>query len=238
MMTLMTWKRRRSRRVAEARMRIGKTQFSSLHHPVWRLAYILNQHFDDGCGKDLLVETQMKPTLTSFREALSSFVTKSSPSQSSQSTWSGDAHNYFEKIFSLRSRFLELVFVCYKKTHSFLLAWPWPCWRQTRCWGEEWPSPSATGSPCSPWSSPSPLLPVGFHQFRTNSQVMDIMHCRSVTKNLTPYGFIFFGWGLDGQITEIHSFPTMYIIGGGKWGRNGSKQWFSPKKWSKNSFFE
>ena len=31
-----TWKRRRSRSVAEARMRIGKTQFSSLHQ--------LNQH--------------------------------------------------------------------------------------------------------------------------------------------------------------------------------------------------
>ena len=56
-------------------------------------------------------------------------------------------------------------------------------------------------------------------------------HSQSVTKNLTPYRFNFFGWGLDGQITEIHSFPTMYIIGGGKWGQNGSKQWFSPKKW-------
>ena len=38
----MTWKRRRSRRVAEARMRIGKTQFSSLHQPVCRLACIIN----------------------------------------------------------------------------------------------------------------------------------------------------------------------------------------------------
>ena len=71
----------------------------------------------------------------------------------------------------------------------------------------------------------------------TNSQVMDIMLCRSVTKNLTPYRFNFFWWGLEGQITEIHSFPTMYIIGGGKWGRNGSKLRFSEKKWSKNSFF-
>ena len=63
----------------------------------------------------------MKPTLTSFREALSSFVTKSSPSQSSQSTWSGDAQNYFEKIISLRSSFLELVFVYYKKHIVFYL---------------------------------------------------------------------------------------------------------------------
>ena len=63
-------------------------------------------------------------------------------------------------------------------------------------------------------------------------------HSQSVTKNLTPYRFNFFEWGLDGQITEIHSFPTMYIIGGGKWGRNGSKLRFSQKKWPKNSFFE
>ena len=73
---------------------------------------------------------------------------------------------------------------------------------------------------------------------KTLCKVMWGDHSQSVTKNLTPYRFNFFGWGLDGQITEIHSFPTMYIIGGGKWGRNGSKQWFSPKKWSKNSFFE
>ena len=37
---------------------------------------------------------------------------------------------------------------------------------------------------------------------------------------------------------EIHSFPTMYIMGGCKWGRNGSKERFSEKKWSKNSFSE
>ena len=67
----------------------------------------------------------------------------------------------------------------------------------------------------------------------THCKVLWGDHSQSVTKNLTPYRFNFFEWGLDGQITEIHSFPTMYIIGGGKWGRNGSKQWFSPKKWSK-----
>ena len=71
----------------------------------------------------------------------------------------------------------------------------------------------------------------------TNSQIRDTVLCRSVTKNLTDYRFNSAGWGLDDMKAEIHSFPTMYIIGGGKWGRNGSKLRFSEKKWSKNSFF-
>ena len=61
---------------------------------------------------------------------------------------------------------------------------------------------------------------------------------RSVTKNLTAYRFNSGVWGLDDMKREIHSFPTMYIMGGGKWCRNGSKLRFSQKKWPKNSFFE
>ena len=72
----------------------------------------------------------------------------------------------------------------------------------------------------------------------TTSQIMDTILCRSVTKNLTAYRFISAGWGLDDMKAEIHSFPTMYIMWGGKLGRNGSKQRFSEKKWSKNSFSE
>ena len=75
-----------------------------------------------------------------------------------------------------------------------------------------------------------------FH--KTNSQIRDTVLCRSVTKNLTDYRFNSAGWGLNDMKAEIHSFPTMYIIGGGKWGRNGSKLRFSQKKWPKNSFFE
>ena len=44
---------------------------------------------------------------------------------------------------------------------------------------------------------------------------------RSVTKNLTAYRFNSGRWGLDDMKREIHSFPTMYIMGGGKWCRNG-----------------
>ena len=61
---------------------------------------------------------------------------------------------------------------------------------------------------------------------------------RSVTKNLTAYRLNSGVWGLDDMKREIHSFPTMYIMGGGKWCRNGSKLRFSQKKWPKNSFLE
>ena len=75
-------------------------------------------------------------------------------------------------------------------------------------------------------------------RIRTLCEVLWWNHSRSVTKNLTPHRFNSAGWGLDDQKTEIHSFPTMYNTWGCLLGRNGSKQWFSPKKWSKNSFFE
>ena len=48
----------------------------------------------------------------------------------------------------------------------------------------------------------------------TNSQIRDTVLCRSVTKNLTAYRFNSGGWGLDDMKREIHSFPTMYIMGG------------------------
>ena len=86
-------------------------------------------------------------------------------------------------------------------------------------------------------SPPAYSTPITNHHM-TLCEVLWWNHSRSVTKNLTPYRFNSAGWGLYGQNAEIHSFPTMYIMVGGKWGRNGSKQWFSPKKWSKNSFFE
>ena len=47
---------------------------------------------------------------------------------------------------------------------------------------------------------------------KTNSQIRDTVLCRSVTKNLTDYSSA--GWGLNDMKAEIHSFPTMYIIGG------------------------
>ena len=55
---------------------------------------------------------------------------------------------------------------------------------------------------------------VGKHdvEYKTNSQIMDTILCRSVTKNLTAYRFNSAGWGLDDMKAEIHSFPTMYML--------------------------
>ena len=39
-------------------------------------------------------------------------------------------------------------------------------------------------------------------------------------------------------ISEIHSFPTMFMKGGSSFGRNGWKRGFSPKKGLKSSFLE
>ena len=61
---------------------------------------------------------------------------------------------------------------------------------------------------------------------------MDTILCRSVTKNLTAYRVISAEWGLDDMKAEIHSFPTMYIMWGGKWGRNENiilKAYWGPK---------
>ena len=51
-----------------------------------------------------------------------------------------------------------------------------------------------------------------------------------------PYRFNSAGWELDDIKAEIHSFPTMFIIRGGKLGRNGSKQRFSEKSGRKTDF--
>ena len=85
---------------------------------------------------------------------------------------------------------------------------------------------------------PHLLLMVIDWMIRTLCEVLWWKLSRSVTKNLTAYRFNSGGWGLDDMKREIHSFPTMYIMGGGKWCRNGSKLRFSQKKWPKNSFFE
>ena len=71
----------------------------------------------------------------------------------------------------------------------------------------------------------------------TNSQIRDTVLCRSVTKNLTDYRFNSAGWGLDDMKAEIHSFPTMYIIGGGEGGSKRVKtKIFRKKSCQKTAF--
>ena len=56
--------------------------------------------------------------------------------------------------------------------------------------------------------------PLLFYRYMTLCEVLWWKLSRSVTKNLTAYRFNSAGWGLDGMKAEIHSFPTMYIMGG------------------------
>ena len=59
----------------------------------------------------------------------------------------------------------------------------------------------------------------------------------SVTKNLMHYRFNSAGWGLDGMNAEIHSFPTMYIMGGVYMTKMGKIGDFVPKIGPKSCFF-
>ena len=113
-----TWKRRRSRSVAEARMRIGKTQFSSLHQPVWRLACIISL-----TKVAKYVAHNVRQTLTSFREALSSCVAKISPSQSSQSTLSRMLRRWGGGEGGQNLDLLKLFGFWSIKSHNFLENW-------------------------------------------------------------------------------------------------------------------
>ena len=57
----------------------------------------------------------------------------------------------------------------------------------------------------------------------THCEVMDGSHSQSVTKILTAYWSKKTYFRPGARKTEIHSFPTMYIMGGGSFGGNGSK---------------
>ena len=57
----------------------------------------------------------------------------------------------------------------------------------------------------------------------THCEVMDGSHSRSVTKILTAYWSKKTYFWRGARKTEMHSFPTMYIMGGCSFGGNGSK---------------
>ena len=63
----------------------------------------------------------------------------------------------------------------------------------------------------------------GTNYHKTHCEVMDGSHSRSVTKILTAYSSKKTYFRPGARKTEIHSFPTMYIMGGGSFGGNGSK---------------
>ena len=63
----------------------------------------------------------------------------------------------------------------------------------------------------------------GPNLLKTHCEVMDGSHTRSVTKILTAYWSKKTYFWPGARKTEMHSFPTMYIMGGGSFGGNGSK---------------
>ena len=74
--------------------------------------------------------------------------------------------------------------------------------------------------------------------FMTQSQYRVSLLSPGVSKILTACRFkktLMLGYV---QKAEMHSFPNMPIMGGGCFGRSGSKKGFSPKKCRKNSVFE
>ena len=58
---------------------------------------------------------------------------------------------------------------------------------------------------------------------KTQSKIMDTSLSQSVSKILTAYWSKKTYFRPGARKTEIHSFPTMYIMGGGSFGGNGSK---------------
>ena len=62
------------------------------------------------------------------------------------------------------------------------------------------------------WEHESPFS--GLNSSRTHCEVMDGSHSRSVTKILTAYSSKKTYFRPGARKTEIHSFPTMYIMGG------------------------
>ena len=59
--------------------------------------------------------------------------------------------------------------------------------------------------------------------YMTQSKIMDTSLSQSVSKILTAYWSKKTYFRPGARKTEIHSFPTMYIMGGGSFGGNGSK---------------
>ena len=71
----------------------------------------------------------------------------------------------------------------------------------------------------------------------TGSEINHSFLFHGVLKNLTACGMLRISIARCQIEPEIHSFPTMYIMGGGKYVRNGSNQWFCPKNRPQIMFF-
>ena len=71
----------------------------------------------------------------------------------------------------------------------------------------------------------------------TGSEINHSFLFHGVLKNLTACGMLRISIARCQIEPEIHSFPTMYIMGGGNNVRNGSNRWFCPKNRPQIMFF-
>ena len=71
----------------------------------------------------------------------------------------------------------------------------------------------------------------------TGSEINHSFLFHGVIKILTVCGMLRIPIARCQIEAEIHSFPTMYIMGGGKYVRNGSNRWFCPKNRPQIKFF-
>ena len=71
----------------------------------------------------------------------------------------------------------------------------------------------------------------------TGSEINHSFLFHGVIKILTACGMLRISIARCQIEAEIHSFPTMYIMGGGRYVRNGSNQWFCPKNRPQIMFF-
>ena len=86
-------------------------------------------------------------------------------------------------------------------------------------------------------SLPSPSSITNFNNPTTRNQIILTKQSGRVPKNLTASRILQISIALCQIKAKIHSFPTMYIIGGGKFGLTRWKKCLKPKRSPKNSCF-
>ena len=84
---------------------------------------------------------------------------------------------------------------------------------------------------------PGPQLSLPRYCDKTRNQIILTKQSGRVTKILTASRILQISIALCQIKAQIHSFPTMYIIGGGKFGLTRWKKCLKPKRSPKNSCF-
>ena len=100
--------------------------------------------------------------------------------------------------------------------------------------GSLWPPVHYSPILTSAWTLVTATIPI---MDMTWSEINHSFLFHGVIKILTACGMLRISIARCQIEAEIHSFPTMYIMGGGRYVRNGSNQWFCPKNRPQIMFF-